>query len=86
MSAEKLADLSESLTGVINLSGRAQAFGMNALTAARRVHVPVLFGYGSLGSTPPGTSGAPRRVYGAWLTCLLTSPPETSPQLRRLHD
>jgi pimeloyl-ACP methyl ester carboxylesterase len=33
---------------VIDLSGPADFAGMNALGAARRVHVPALFGYGTL--------------------------------------
>lgn len=35
-----------SVAGVIDLSGPAAFAGMDALAAARRVHVPVLFGYG----------------------------------------
>lgn len=42
------AHLGDSITGVIDLSGPALFAGMNALTAARRVHVPALFGYGTL--------------------------------------
>ncbi|HSR84536.1 MAG TPA: alpha/beta fold hydrolase [Streptosporangiaceae bacterium] len=40
------ARLGSSITGVIDLSGPAQFSGMDALTAARHVRVPVLFGYG----------------------------------------
>jgi pimeloyl-ACP methyl ester carboxylesterase len=40
------ARLGGSVTGVIDLSGPAVFAGMNALAAAKRVHVPVLFGYG----------------------------------------
>lgn len=40
------AHLDVPLAGVIDLSGPAVFAGMNALTAARHVHVPVLFGYG----------------------------------------
>jgi pimeloyl-ACP methyl ester carboxylesterase len=42
------AHLGDVVTGVIDLSGPAQFAGMDALAAARRVHVPVLFGYGTL--------------------------------------
>lgn len=42
------AQLGDSITGVIDLSGPASFAGMNALAAARRVHVPALFGYGTL--------------------------------------
>jgi predicted alpha/beta-hydrolase family hydrolase len=38
--------LGASITGVIDLSGPAVFAGMNALAAAKHVHVPVLFGYG----------------------------------------
>jgi pimeloyl-ACP methyl ester carboxylesterase len=41
------AHLDVPLAGVVDLSGPAVFNGMNALTAARRVHVPVLFGYGA---------------------------------------
>jgi pimeloyl-ACP methyl ester carboxylesterase len=40
------AHLGAAVTGVIDLSGPAVFAGMDALAAARRVHVPVLFGYG----------------------------------------
>jgi pimeloyl-ACP methyl ester carboxylesterase len=40
------AHLGASVAGVIDLSGPAAFAGMDALAAARRVHVPVLFGYG----------------------------------------
>ncbi len=36
------------ITGVIDLSGPATFGDMNALAAARRVHVPALFGYATL--------------------------------------
>jgi pimeloyl-ACP methyl ester carboxylesterase len=42
------AHLGGSIAGVIDLSGPANFAGMNALAAARHVHVPVLFGYGTL--------------------------------------
>jgi pimeloyl-ACP methyl ester carboxylesterase len=42
------ARLGGSIAGVIDLSGPAQFAGMDALAAARRVRVPVLFGYGTL--------------------------------------
>jgi pimeloyl-ACP methyl ester carboxylesterase len=42
------AHLGGSITGVIDLSGPADFAGMNALGAARRVHVPALFAYGTL--------------------------------------
>jgi pimeloyl-ACP methyl ester carboxylesterase len=42
------ADLGYPAAGVIDLSGPAQFAGMDALTAARRVRVPALFGYGAL--------------------------------------
>ena len=42
------AHLGGSVAGVIDLSGPADFAGMNALGAARRVHVPALFGYGTL--------------------------------------
>jgi pimeloyl-ACP methyl ester carboxylesterase len=38
--------LGPSVAGVIDLSGPAVFAGMDALAAARHVHVPVLFGYG----------------------------------------
>jgi pimeloyl-ACP methyl ester carboxylesterase len=38
----------DSIAGVIDLSGPADFAGMNALGAARRVHVPALFAYGTL--------------------------------------
>ena len=41
------AHLGDSVSGVIDLSGPAEYAGMNALAAARRVHVPVLFAYGT---------------------------------------
>ena len=41
------ADLGNLVTGVIDLSGDTQFAGMDALAAARHVHVPVLFGYGT---------------------------------------
>jgi pimeloyl-ACP methyl ester carboxylesterase len=41
------ARLGGSAAGVIDLSGPAVFAGMNALAAAKRVHVPVLFGYGA---------------------------------------
>jgi pimeloyl-ACP methyl ester carboxylesterase len=40
------AHLGASVAGVIDLSGPARYAGMDVLAAARRVHVPVLFGYG----------------------------------------
>lgn len=45
VAADRLGD---SITGVIDLSGDASYADMNALAAARHVHVPVLFGYGTL--------------------------------------
>lgn len=42
------ARLGGAVAGVIDLSGPADFAGMNALGAARRVHVPALFGYGTL--------------------------------------
>ena len=42
------AHLGHAIAGVIDLSGPANFAGMNALGAARRVHVPALFGYGTL--------------------------------------
>lgn len=42
------ARLGGAISGVIDLSGPADFAGMNALGAARRVHVPALFGYGRL--------------------------------------
>ena len=42
------AHLAGSVAGVIDLSGPADFAGMNALGAARRVHVPALFAYGTL--------------------------------------
>jgi pimeloyl-ACP methyl ester carboxylesterase len=42
------AHLGDSVAGVIDLSGPADFAGMNALGAARRVHVPALFAYGTL--------------------------------------
>jgi len=42
------AHLGHSIAGVIDLSGPADFAGMNALGAARRVHVPALFAYGTL--------------------------------------
>jgi pimeloyl-ACP methyl ester carboxylesterase len=42
------AHLGDKIAGVIDLSGPAEFAGMNALGAARRVHVPALFGYGTL--------------------------------------
>jgi pimeloyl-ACP methyl ester carboxylesterase len=42
------ARLGDSIAGVIDLSGPAEFAGMNALGAARRVHVPALFAYGTL--------------------------------------
>src|SRR5690348_2611811 len=42
------ARLRGAIAGVIDLSGPADFAGMNALGAARRVHVPALFGYGTL--------------------------------------
>lgn len=41
------ARLGDSVSGVIDLSGPAEFAGMNALGAARRVHVPALFAYGT---------------------------------------
>src|SRR5262249_41927589 len=41
------AHLGDKIAGVIDLSGPAEFAGMNALSAARRVHVPALFGYGT---------------------------------------
>jgi len=42
------ARLGSAIAGVIDLSGPADFAGMNALGAARRIHVPALFGYGTL--------------------------------------
>jgi pimeloyl-ACP methyl ester carboxylesterase len=42
------AHLGGSIAGLIDLSGPANFAGMNALGAARRVHVPALFAYGTL--------------------------------------
>src|SRR5262249_29632130 len=42
------ARLGGTIAGVIDLSGPADFAGMNALGAARRVHAPALFGYGTL--------------------------------------
>jgi predicted alpha/beta-hydrolase family hydrolase len=42
------AHLGDSISGVIDLSGPAEYAAMNALGAARRVHVPALFAYGTL--------------------------------------
>jgi pimeloyl-ACP methyl ester carboxylesterase len=42
------AHLGSSIAGVIDLSGPADFAGMNALGAARRVHMPALFAYGTL--------------------------------------
>ena len=41
------ASLGTSISGAIYFSGPAQFEDMDALAAARRVHVPVLFGYGT---------------------------------------
>jgi pimeloyl-ACP methyl ester carboxylesterase len=41
------ARLGSSIAGVIDLSGPASFAGMDALGAARRVHVPALFAYGT---------------------------------------
>jgi pimeloyl-ACP methyl ester carboxylesterase len=41
------AHLGASIAGVIDLSGPADFAGMDALSAARRVRIPVLFGYGA---------------------------------------
>jgi pimeloyl-ACP methyl ester carboxylesterase len=41
------AHLGDSVSGVIDLSGPAEFADMNALGAARRVHVPALFAYGT---------------------------------------
>lgn len=59
------ARLGGSITGVIDLSGPAQFAGMNALAAAGRVRVPVLFGYGTL---DPGFAGDVRHVRAATAT------------------
>jgi pimeloyl-ACP methyl ester carboxylesterase len=56
------ADLGGSVAGVIDLSGAALFPGMNAVTAARRVHVPVLFVYGT---QDDGTAGDVMRVRAA---------------------
>jgi dienelactone hydrolase len=40
------AHLGASITGVIDFSGPSVFSGMNALAAAKRVRVPILFGYG----------------------------------------
>lgn len=42
------AHLGDLVVGVIDLSGPATFGDMNALTAARRVHIPALFAYGTL--------------------------------------
>jgi len=42
------AHLGGSIAGVIDLSGPASFAGMNALGAARQLHVPALFAYGTL--------------------------------------
>jgi pimeloyl-ACP methyl ester carboxylesterase len=42
------AHLGTTVSGVIDLSGPADFAGMNALGAARRVHIPALFAYGTL--------------------------------------
>jgi len=42
------AQLGDRIAGVIDLSGPAEFAGMNALRAAKRVHVPAMFGYGTL--------------------------------------
>jgi dienelactone hydrolase len=42
------AHLGDAVAGVIDFSGPAQFAGMNALAAARHVHVPALFAYGTL--------------------------------------
>ncbi len=59
------AYLGDHVTGVIDLSGPAEFVGMDALTAARRVHVPVLFGYGTLDIA---FAGDVRRVRAATAT------------------
>jgi pimeloyl-ACP methyl ester carboxylesterase len=41
------AHLGASIAGAIDLSAPAEFAGMDALAAARRVHVPILFGYGA---------------------------------------
>ena len=56
------ARLGDSIAGVIDLSGPADFAGMNALGAARRVHVPALFAYGSLDA---GFAADVRRVRAA---------------------
>lgn len=47
------ADLGHLVAGVIDLSGPAQFGAMDALAAAKRVRVPVLFGYGTLDGAFP---------------------------------
>ncbi|MBO0819054.1 MAG: alpha/beta fold hydrolase [Actinobacteria bacterium] len=56
------AHLGHSIAGVIDLSGPADFAGMNALGAARRVHVPALFAYGTL---DPGFASDVRHVHAA---------------------
>jgi pimeloyl-ACP methyl ester carboxylesterase len=59
------ADLGDSVTGVVDLSGGAVFAGMDALTAARRVQVPVLFAYGT---EDVGAAGDVIRVRAATAT------------------
>jgi pimeloyl-ACP methyl ester carboxylesterase len=54
------AGLGHLVAGVIDLSGPAQFDAMDALAAARRVRVPVLFGYGALDGTFPADVRAVR--------------------------
>src|SRR5262249_47690712 len=54
--------LGESIAGLIGLPGPADYAGMNALGAARRVHVPALFAYGTL---DPGFAADVRHVRAA---------------------
>jgi len=54
------ADLGHLVAGVIDLSGPAQFGAMDALTAARRVRVPALFGYGTLDGAFPADVRAVR--------------------------
>jgi pimeloyl-ACP methyl ester carboxylesterase len=67
------ASLGESVTGVIDLSGAAVFAGMNAVTAARRVHVPVLFAYGTEDDGVPGDLTRVRAATAAAYKPVVTS-------------
>ena len=88
------ANLGNSVTGVIDLSGAALYPPLDAVAAARRVHVPVLFAYGTQDPGSVADTGRVRAATASTDKPLVTSrsqdhgvelvePPTADPKVRQ---